>query len=342
MDDNVAAVRAGTHILILGGEPTTSAPSGTLLRALRRAGMNVRFSNSAESDGFLSWRRSLQDVRAIVLIAYGRIEGYLLGQLAYAVAAGIPITRWWVGTDVLNVTTDTATADSTRSLDRIVCANIAVSPHLVGELAAAGIRARFIPSVIDSDVASLDVQQPSPTPKPILIYMPTSRQEFYGRNTIESALVSNGALRFVVVGDESHSLGHYGNVESLGWVPDMRPIYDRCGCILRLTQHDGMPRMLIEGLLRGMYAIYSWPLTGCWLATNLEEVQSSLATYATITEPNYDGRAAILGMADMRPEYQIAEIATTSAPVSSVRIAALRISAAQKVRAKLNEMRALH
>ena len=40
------------------------------------------------------------------------------------------------------------------------------------------------------------------------------------------------------------------------------------GCILRVTQHDGLPRMLIEGLLRGMYAIYAWPLAGMLAGQN--------------------------------------------------------------------------
>lgn len=331
--------RPDTHqILLLGEDSKTSAPTATLSRGFLRAGISSRFSNLTERDGLLSWRRSLKDVRGIIFVAYGRIDSYLMGQLAYAVSIGVPLTRWWVGTDVLNVTTDTATADSARSVGRIICANIAVAPHLVSELAIARIRALYIPSVIDSEASSLEMGPLSPVPKPILVYLPTDRQEFYGRHVLEAAVVRNPTLRFVIVGDESHSLAGHANVDSLGWVSDMRPIYDRCGCILRLTEHDGMPRMLIESLLRGMYAIYSWPLAGCWLARNLDEVQTGLTRYANTAGPNCDGRAAMLETVNGRPERQIADIATRSAPVFRVRVRALRISASQKLTAKLGGM----
>ncbi len=37
----------------------------------------------------------------------------------------------------------------------------------------------------------------------------------------------------------------------------MKPVYDRVGCLLRVTAHDGLPRMIIEALLLGKYVIYS-------------------------------------------------------------------------------------
>ena len=73
MDERTASgvgKKAGSqHLLILGEDSRMSAPSATLSRALRRAGMNVRFSNSAEQDGLRSWRRTLKDVRGRVRIA---------------------------------------------------------------------------------------------------------------------------------------------------------------------------------------------------------------------------------------------------------------------------------
>src|SRR6185312_10547121 len=105
--------------------------------------------------------------------------------------------------------------------------NIAVAPHLVDELASAGIRAEFVPSILDPSVAGAVPARWDGQVKPVLIYMPEQRKEFYGIEVTESVIAANPDIEFIVVADDSHSLSAHSNVESLGWVADMKSIYPR-------------------------------------------------------------------------------------------------------------------
>lgn len=297
----------GKDVVFVGEEPTTSAPSLTLSKALTRLGVPIRFV-SVDKLRRWGWVRSLASVKAIVLVAYGWIDAYRLSQLATAAALGVPIVRWWVGTDVLNVITSDEIRKNASRLDSIVSANVAVAPHLVGELATAGICARFIPSVLDPDLAGAAVTQWNDQIRPVLVYMPTRRKDFFGISVIESVIAANPDIKFIIVADDSHALATYPNVESLGWVADMKSVYPRAGCVLRITAHDGLPRMLMEALLRGLYAIYSWPLDGCWQARTEAEIQAALSHYRQMTTPNVTGRNATLAMLAERPDRKMSEI----------------------------------
>ena len=295
------------YVIMLGEEPKHSAPSLTLAKALAGLGIGVRFVR-ADRLTRREWVEMVRGARAILLVTYGEIEVYVLSQLATAVAMDVPVVRWWVGTDVLNAATQPGVRAHAQRVDRIVSANLAVAPHLVDELATIGIRARFVPSVLDPALIPPTIVRWGKSVRPILIYLPGTRKEFYRIDLIESVIASNPDLEFIVVADQSHALAIYPNVESLGWVSDMRSQYNRAGCVLRLTAHDGLPRMLMEALLRGLYAIYSWPLEGCWQARTPEEAQVALARYRQMKEPNMEGRLAVLEMLRTPPEEKISSV----------------------------------
>ena len=218
------------HVVIVGEKPIKSAPTLTLSKALERLGVQVRFAD-ANATQRAPWIRLLRSARAVLLVSYNEVGSYVLSQLALAAAVGVPVVRWWVGTDVLNVISRDALLRNAASVDRIVSTNVAAAPHLVDELRTAGIHAQFVPSVIDADVSQSAVMDWSGPTRPILVYMPESRKEFFGIDVIEPAIRENPDLTFLVVADESHSLALYPNVESFGWVSEMGHLYERAGCI---------------------------------------------------------------------------------------------------------------
>jgi len=230
------------------------------------------------------------------------------------------------GTDVLNAISREAIRRNVARVDWIVSTNVAVAPHLVDELATIGIRARYVPSVIDVDSSSIVMADWADASKPVLVYLPSQRKEFFGARTIESVIAGNPDLHFIVVADETHSLAAYANVESLGWVWDMRQLYLRAGCILRITTHDGLPRMLIASLLHGLYAIYSWPLQGCWRARTVEEIDGRLAQYRMATRPNIEGRMAIQALLNGKPELQMADAITGSSVPARLRLRGMSLA----------------
>ena len=305
------------YIVIVEGSSSTSAPYLTLSKALTRLGRAVRLVRVAELPR-REWLRVLRSAEAIVLVHYLSLDAHLLCQLAAAVALDVPIVRWWVGTDVLNVISRDDVRRNAARFDRIVSTNVAVAPHLVAELATVGIDAQYVPSVLDPDLAEPERSVLDGVIRPVLTYLPSSRKEFYGFEVMERVIAANPDLQFIITGDDSHSLAALSNVDSLGWVSDMSSVYPRAGCILRITAHDGLPRMLIEGLLRGMYAIYSWPLEGCWEATTPEEIGAALVRYRAMTEPNDVGRTAMLEMLSSRPDHKMsAVIADAAVPLAT-------------------------
>jgi hypothetical protein len=318
------------YVIIIGERPTASAPTLTLSKALGGLGVEIRFA-SADRLRRREWMRLVRSASAIVLVSYHELDVYVLSQLATAVALDVPIVRWWVGSDVLNaITRDTVREDALR-VDRIVSENVAVAPHLVDELSTIGIRAHFVPSVLDPEIVPLSMEEWSGGTKPVLIYLPDSRKEFYGLSRIEPVIAANPDIEFIVVADRSHTLDAYPNVENLGWVSDMRAQYSRAGCVLRVTEHDGLPRMLLEALMYGLYAIYSWPLDGCWEARTPEEITVALDQYREMTGPNIAGRAAVLELLRSRPDQQMSGVISDASVAFRKRVRAMNMAVRTKI-----------
>src|SRR5665647_953825 len=99
---SAAAHPSSRHVVIVGEKPIKSAPTLTLSKALGRLGVQVRFAD-ANAMQRAPWIRLLRSARAVLLVSYNEVGGYVLSQLAIAAALGVPVVRWWVGTDVLNV-----------------------------------------------------------------------------------------------------------------------------------------------------------------------------------------------------------------------------------------------
>ena len=117
------------YVVIVGEKPVMSAPTLTLSKALSRVGVPVRFAD-ANTLARAEWIRLLRSAKAVLLLSYGEVTPYVLSQLATAVAVGVPIVRWWVGTDVLNVITRERLQRNAARVDRIVSTNVAAAPHL--------------------------------------------------------------------------------------------------------------------------------------------------------------------------------------------------------------------
>lgn len=272
--------------ILVGGEPRErSAPTISLAAELERIGVPVEYwTGKAE---VIDRVRQLRRNHALVFVHYLQAERYLERNLQLARVLGCMVVRWWVGTDVFNCLREPELAYWARRLDATTDLNLAVAPHLVDELATLGIKARYSPSVFQ--LSEVEVDTTAPLPKSVLVYLPTERRAFYGEPAVQTAVENNPDLTFVVVGDESHSLARFPNVRSLGWVADMDALWSEVGAVLRTTEHDGLPRFVLEALLRGRYVIYSTPLEGCWFASSPQQIQRQLDRFKHTVEPNREG-----------------------------------------------------
>ena len=321
------------RVTFVGERPAGSAPSWTLARALERRGVECRFSQGLENTGTRDWLRLAAGSTGIVLVHYGGPAGYLLRQLASAAALGTPVVRWWVGTDVLRVLQDADTRRSALEMQRILSGQLAVSPHLVEELASVGLHADYLPSVLDPGPPPAVLAD---VPKALLVYFPTDKSEVYDGSRTRAAIEAFPQVRFVVVGDRSGSLAGYANVDDLGWVGDMDPVWQRVGGLMRLTAHDGMPRMVLEALRRGKHVIYSWPFPACILCRTDEDVRAGIATFLRTDAVNAEGIAEAERVLRADPARQFEELLVALATGShwQRRLSAAAVTAKQTLRLK--------
>jgi hypothetical protein len=279
---------------------------------LKPYGVRPVFSENVESASTADWLRLLRRSDVVLYVGYSGPGPYTIRQLALAGCIGKPIVRWWVGSDVLYCTEDRVNARRAKVLDRLCSEAVTGAPHLQRELASIGIDAKLIPTVVDPAFLENDSSR-GEVGREILVYLPTERGPFYGEEFVAAAIRENPDLRFIVVADAQHRFRSYKNVESLGWVENMRPIYDRAGCLLRITQHDSLPRMAIEMLLLGKYVISSYEFPGCWQAKDSRDVQKWISVFRTRDSQNVTGMNAIRKLLNPSPGFQFAALLRKSA-----------------------------
>jgi hypothetical protein len=266
------------RVLMMGERPEGAAPSLTLARHLARLGCEPIFASDHSELSSPGWIRLLRGVDAVIVQMYGSPPLSLMRRAAVALALGKTVVRRWAGSDVLACQEIDEARRRSLSLERLGLLNITPASWLAESLARLGIKATVIPQIVDSDFRILP-PPPGEVPASVLVYLPGNRRDFYGERFVREAVERNPDLTFLIVADDGHALAGYPNVESLGWVADMSALWERVGCVLRMTRHDGLPRMVLEGLARGRYAICSIPLEGCWQATSSAEVQELLGRF---------------------------------------------------------------
>jgi hypothetical protein len=310
-----------SRVLLLGEKPVRSAPTLSLAIELNRLGITTQFAD-LEYTSTRKWMQQALQAQVVIFVLYPQGDGdggggyFFLRQIQRARRLGCTIIRWWVGTDVLRCLDSPTHQKLAQALSNECALNIAVSPHLVTELQEIGIEAEYLPSPCDLTI--LDNIPPAELPKGVLAYLPGHRRAFYGEKVLIEAIEANPDLEFFIVSDDSHSLQHYSNVTSLGWVEDMGALWQKVGLVLRVTLHDGMPRMVLEALARSRYVVYSQRFEACWYATSGDEVLKHIERFKILDLPNIEGRAAVSSIAvDAAPRYvqRIAEYRAATRPM---------------------------
>ena len=195
--------------------------------------------------------------------------------------------RLWVGTDVLLVLQQEKERFLSKVLDRLTDSNIVVSDNLRDELEQVGIHSEYIPQPF----CNAQVIEPLPLPEQftVLAYLPDNRREFYGFHIIGSLAVEFPDIQFLVVGGNGGTEERLLNLQYVGMTNDMETIYKKASLLIRITEHDGLPRMVIEALLRGRNIIWSQKFPFCHHAENYSQVRELVVHFMNNTDMNNDG-----------------------------------------------------
>jgi hypothetical protein len=177
----------------------------------------------------------------------------------------------WVGSDSVLASLDLKRKVQTKIFTKFIDINIAVSSRIKDELAEKGIES--IELFHGSDIQPEEL----PMPKRIgaLIYFIEGREKLYG---VDRAVEISENLDYV----DFYFVGHFNpekynkkykkdNLHFLGFV-DLNELWPKISAVIRMTQHDGFPKIIVEAYSKGRYVIHNYPLPGVILCETNEDV----------------------------------------------------------------------
>lgn len=161
------------------------------------------------------------------------------------------LTRFAVGLTLRNISL------FRRYLMVFVTSHSACAQHLIEDLKIAGIDAGYLPVLnhIEPRLA------PLPSRFAFLTYTgfhdSSDKSNFYGWQCIIRLAKDFPDTPFYVIGRGAKHGDVPENIILLGFVEDITSIISKVNCLLRITYHDGMPRLLLEALSMGRHVIYT-------------------------------------------------------------------------------------
>jgi hypothetical protein len=292
------------RVLFLEPNISKASPLKTLSNVLERLGVVTMFIDPQN----VSTKQLISTYLKTDLVFiqyYSEISEYTKMQFALATLIGVPVIRNWAGSDSLNSINRETVKESTQNLDKLICANLTTTHQgIVDELLSIELSCSLLPKIIDvkfdSESASQDFVKNG-----ILTYLPSSNHEFYGSKYIELLINKYPNITFYILADDEHDFAHYPNVKSLGWVDDLEDAWNNIGLLVRMTEHDGYPRMFLEALARAKYIIHNNTLPGVWLAKNEKELIEKVKNYVEISTRNLDGVQLYKQLVAAKPEEKL-------------------------------------
>ncbi len=277
------------HVCILGAFDDSVKPDNDELMAsqLERSGIKVSRIRAGMPFG-----TRIQAIRRCDAV-YTTYQGHSYRFFALVRALGKRSINHWVGSDVWSAITNPAEARLARLTNLFIDKHLAVAPHLAVQLASIGLQAEVVPIVPSFERAELRPVDASQAR--VLAYLPNNPPNFYGADIIYGLAERFTQVPFAVLACPPEIQRPLPNIEYLGRVPDINEVYGRSSILIRMTKHDGLPRMVLESLARGYQVIYKHGFPYCHQAGDLEEAASCLARIIADGCPiNYEGRRHVL------------------------------------------------
>lgn len=175
----------------------------------------------------------------------------------------------WVGSDI----------ESLRSRPGLAPL---VSAELVHHLAEADFTARELRQLgVPSQVVPLPPRHrahtvpPLPSRFTVLLYLPKTRTDFYGRHEYERLLrrTHGESIRWLVVGGGSLTVPPGVDVENLGWRDGLEDIYKQITLLIRSTPRDGLSLMVLEALSFGRHVVWTKPFPHTRRMSSYDEME---------------------------------------------------------------------
>lgn len=122
--------------------------------------------------------------------------------------------------------------------------------------------------------------QSTPLPKrfTIMLYVPRTRSDFYGRRAFERLMerLADQPVRYVVVGGGHVEAPAGVEVCNLGWRDTLHDIYEDVSLLIRYTPHDGLSLMVLEALSFGRHVIWTQDFPHVHAVTSYTDLEEAV------------------------------------------------------------------
>tara|TARA_R110000737_G_scaffold302308_2_gene309403 strand:+ start:1397 stop:2317 length:921 start_codon:yes stop_codon:yes gene_type:complete len=176
---------------------------------------------------------------------------------------GFKIIKFWTGTDVSNLN-DLSFLKKTFSiffLKRLIKLHLTNSSWLTDELKELSITSQhwISPTPLYFDAKNTSHNELAAKEKIVLIYSNEGREWLYNAELMLKIAKLTPQLKFIFIGNNALKIIDLPNAQSLGVVNQdkMVELYKKSHILLRITEHDGFPRMIIEALYFGLNVIFN-------------------------------------------------------------------------------------
>ncbi|UCF79703.1 MAG: hypothetical protein JSW03_05545 [Candidatus Eiseniibacteriota bacterium] len=199
-----------------------------------------------------------------------------------------PMVYHWIGTDVYRILKDSAPKRwmNKRLIQKIPATHVVVSQGLKKELETVGVSSEIYP------LAGVQLEtEPPPLPKKfsVLSYVPQRRWKFYGGDAVLEVAKQLPEVDFHLLAAGSVPPG-LPNVRLRAFSESPAGHYRDTSVLLRFTEHDGLPKMLLEALSNGRHVLWTQPFPHCHTVESVAEALDLLRSLSRNTELNREGR----------------------------------------------------
>jgi len=199
-----------------------------------------------------------------------------------------PVIYHWIGTDVYRLLNDSLIKKISKKylLKSSGVINLVVSENLKDELNSLGITSEILPLV---KLKFINEIPPLPAKFTVLAYIPEKSWDYYNGDIILKLAENFPDIDFHIVASGERYI-NLKNVFMHGFIEDLTPFYKSCSALIRLTVHDGLPKMVLEALSFGRQVLWSGALPHCFKTATLEECINVLVILKENPEVNSDGK----------------------------------------------------
>ena len=199
-----------------------------------------------------------------------------------------PVFYHWIGTDVYRFINDSFIRRFFKKLiiNSPLVHNLVVSENLKLELQQFNLSSTIIPL---TKLKFVDEAPALPAKLSVLSYVPKNRWDFYHGDLITELSVKMPDVDFHILAAGKESSGR-PNLYFYDFVDDTTPFYKKCSVLLRITTHDGLPKMVLEALSYGRHVLWNEQFPNCFTVKNSVECIKVLEKLKLDCSLNTDGK----------------------------------------------------